>query len=128
MKKILLLFIVFSVTLAVQKKEIVLESVCSNENFRTERLTSFQSPTKGAYLLVHGAGNDNVNVQNTLLANIALIEANIQHNAESYPHKTHRVYRGKNTRLHLYNKMTNFIDTHLGKNNNQPALTEELKL
>ena len=115
MKKILLLFIIFSVILLIQKKEIILEDICSNGNLRTEPLTSIQSPTKGAYLLVHGAGNDIVNVQNTLLVKIILIEANIQHDTETYPHRTQRIYMGKNTRLHLYNKMTNFIGNHLRK-------------
>ena len=82
---------------------------------------------KGAYLLVHGSGDDNVHVQNTMRMQNALIEANIQFDSETYPDRTHGIYRGKNTRLHLYNKMTNFIDVHLGKNNNQPALIEELK-
>ena len=116
MKKILLLFIIFSVTLAVQKKEIVLEDIWSNGNFRTKRLTSFQSPAVGAYLLAHGAVNYNINVQNTLPVKIALIEANTKHDSETYPHKTDRIYGGKNTRLHLYKKMTNFINMTLGIN------------
>jgi len=82
---------------------------------------------KGAYLLVHGSGDDNVHVQNTMRMKNALIEANIQFDSEIYPDRTHGIYRGKNTRLHLYNKMTNFIDDHLRKNNNQPALIEKLK-
>ena len=82
---------------------------------------------KGAYLLVHGSGDDNVHVQNTMRMKNALIEANIQFDSEIYPDRTHSIYRGKNTRLHLYNKMTNFIEDHLGKNNNQPALIEKLK-
>jgi len=82
---------------------------------------------KGAYLLVHGSGDDNVHVQNTMRMKNALIEANIPFDSEIYPDRTHGIYRGKNTRLHLYNKMTNFIEDHLGKNKNQPALIEELK-
>ena len=82
---------------------------------------------KGAYLLVHGSGDDNVHVQNTMRMKNALIEANIPFDSEIYPDRTHGIYKGKNTRLHLYNKMTNFIDDHLRKNNNQPALIEKLK-
>jgi len=82
---------------------------------------------KGAYLLVHGGGDDNVHVQNTMRMKNALIEANIPFDSEIYPDRTHGIYKGKNTRLHLYNKMTNFIDDHLRKNKNQPALIEKLK-
>jgi len=29
------------------------------------------------------------------------------------PDRTHGNYKGKNTRLNLYTKMTNFVETHL---------------
>jgi len=116
MKKLLLLFIIFSVTLAAQKKEIILEDIWSNGNFKTECLISFQSPTEGDYLLILGAGDDNVDVQNPTHVEIALIEANTQHDSETYAHKAQRIYREKNTRLHLYKKMTNFINKTLGIN------------
>ena len=103
MKKILLLFIIFSVTLAVQKKEIVLEDIWSNGNFRTKRLTSFQSPTVGAHSLVHGTVNYNINVQNTLPVKIALIEANTKHDSETYPHKTDRIY-GVRTQDYIFTR------------------------
>ena len=88
---------------------------------------NYAEKLKGAYLLVHGTGDDNVHVQNTMRMKNALIEANKQFDSETYPDRTHGIREGKNTRLHLYNKMTNFIDKHLGQNNNQSALTEELK-
>ena len=88
---------------------------------------NYAEKLKGAYLLVHGTGDDNVHVQNTMRMKNALIEANKQFDSETYPDRAHGIRGGKNTRLHLYNKMTNFIDKHLGQNNNQSALTEELK-
>ena len=72
---------------------------------------------KGAYLLVHGSGDDNVHVQNTTRMVNALVEANKQFDLFVYPDRAHGIYRGKNTRLHLYNKMTAFIDKNLGKTN-----------
>ena len=69
---------------------------------------------KGAYLLVHGSGDDNVHVQNTTRMINALVDANKQFDLFIYPDRAHGIYRGKNTRLHLYNKMTDFIDEHLG--------------
>ena len=74
---------------------------------------------KGAYLLVHGSGDDNVHVQNTTRMVNALVEANKQFDLFIYPDRAHGIYRGKNTRLHLYNKMTAFIDENLGNTNSK---------
>lgn len=68
---------------------------------------------KGDYLLIHGSGDDNVHVQNSLRMIDALIEANKQFEWMIYPDKNHSIYGG-NTRLHLYTKMTNFINKTLG--------------
>lgn len=87
MKKILFLFIIFSVTFAAQKKEIVLEDIWSNGNFRTECLFSFQSPAEGDYLLIQCGGGDDVDLQNLMHVKITLIEANTQHDSETYPYK-----------------------------------------
>jgi len=75
---------------------------------------NFASLLKGDYLLIHGTGDDNVHVQNSMRMANALIEANKQFEFFIYPDRTHGIYSGKNTRLHLYNKMTDFIDSSLG--------------
>lgn len=67
---------------------------------------------KGKYLLVHGSGDDNVHVQNTMRMIEALVQANKQFDWAIYPDKNHGIYGG-NTRLHLYTKMTNFIKENL---------------
>jgi len=82
---------------------------------------------KGAYLLVHGTGDDNVHVQNTTRMINALVEADKQFDLFVYPDRTHSIYRGKNTRLHLYKKMTTFIDTHLQNISNQTSIKKEIK-
>ena len=63
---------------------------------------------KGDYLLIHGGGDDNVHVQNSMRMVEALVQANKQFDWAIYPDKNHGIYGG-NTRLHLYNLMTNFI-------------------
>jgi dipeptidyl-peptidase-4 len=68
---------------------------------------------KGNYLIVHGSGDDNVHVQNTMRMINALIKENKQFEQVIYPDRTHGIYRGRNTRLHLFTKMTNFIEQHL---------------
>lgn len=68
---------------------------------------------KGDFLLIHGTGDDNVHLQNTMRMVEALIQADKQFEWMIYPDKNHGIYGG-NTRLHLYKKMTNFIDRTLG--------------
>ena len=67
---------------------------------------------KGAYLLVHGTGDDNVHVQNSMRMIEALVQANKQFDWAIYPDRNHGIYGG-NIRLHLYTLMTNFIQENL---------------
>ena len=67
---------------------------------------------KGSYLLIHGTADDNVHVQNTYEMASALVKANKQFDLFIYPDKNHGIYGG-NTRLHLYKKMTKFIEDNL---------------
>jgi dipeptidyl-peptidase-4 len=67
---------------------------------------------KGKYLLIHGSADDNVHVQNTMRMVEALVQANKQFEWAIYPDKNHGIYGG-NTRIHLYNKMTDFIKENL---------------
>ncbi|MFK5958727.1 MAG: S9 family peptidase [Lutibacter sp.] len=76
---------------------------------------NFADQLTGNYLLVHGSGDDNVHFQNSMRLTNALIEANKPFDQAIYPDRTHGIYRGKNTRLHLYNKMTSFIEENLGE-------------
>jgi len=68
---------------------------------------------KGDFLLVHGSADDNVHLQNTMRLVEALIQADKQFDWAIYPDKNHGIYGG-NTRLHLYKKMTHFINKTLG--------------
>lgn len=63
---------------------------------------------KGDYLIIHGGGDDNVHLQNTMRMVEALIQANKQFDWAIYPDRNHGIYGG-NTRLHLYTMMTDFI-------------------
>lgn len=67
---------------------------------------------KGKFLLVHGSGDDNVHVQNTMRLIEALVQANKQFDWRIYPDKNHGIYGG-NTRLHLFTLMTDFIKKNL---------------
>ncbi len=67
---------------------------------------------KGKFLLVHGTGDDNVHVQNSMRMIEALVQANKQFDWALYPDKNHGIYGG-NTRIHLFNKLTNFLKANL---------------
>ncbi len=72
----------------------------------------FADRLRGNYLLVHGMGDDNVHFQHTAEMANALINANKQFETYFYPNRNHGIYGGL-TRLHLYQKMTNFLDQKL---------------
>ena len=68
----------------------------------------FTDGLQGKYMLVHGTGDDNVHVQNSLDLITALVESDKDFELMLYPNKNHGIYGG-NTRNHLYRKMTDFI-------------------
>ncbi len=72
----------------------------------------FADQLKGNYLLVHGGADDNVHLQNSMEMARALISANKQFDTYIYPNRNHGIY-GDNARLHLYNKMTDFLAENL---------------
>ncbi len=73
---------------------------------------NFADRLKGNYLIVHGTGDDNVHLQNAIDMITALQKEGKQFDMQIYPNKNHSIYGG-NTRWHLYNLMTNFIEEKL---------------
>ena len=80
---------------------------------------NYADKLKGNYLLVHGTGDDNVHVQNSMRMINALIEANKQFDMFIVPDRAHGISKGNNTRLNLYTKMTKFIQENLNTNKNK---------
>lgn len=66
----------------------------------------------GNLLIVHGSADDNVHFQNTMEFTEELVQAGIPFEMAVYTNRNHGIYGG-NTRVHLYQKMTNFLKTNL---------------
>ncbi|MEZ5072328.1 MAG: S9 family peptidase [Bacteroidales bacterium] len=68
----------------------------------------FADGLKGSFLLIHGSGDDNVHVQNSMDFIEALVQADRPFELMIYPNKNHGI-SGGNTSYHLYSRMTDFI-------------------
>jgi len=73
---------------------------------------NYAANLKGKYLLVHGLADDNVHYQNAAAMINALVANNKSFEQLTYPDRNHGIYGGK-TRLHLFQKMTDFIVKNL---------------
>lgn len=73
---------------------------------------NYADQLQGKLLLIHGSGDDNVHVQNSMRMAEALIQADKDFDFMIYPDKNHGIYGG-NTQIHLYRKMTQFINNNL---------------
>ncbi len=67
---------------------------------------------KGKLLLIHGAADDNVHLQNAMEFVNAAVNNNIPLDYFVYPNKNHGIFGGY-TRLHLYNKIFGFLESNL---------------
>ncbi len=83
------------------------------EGYEKGSPVTFVHQLKGNLLLVHGTGDDNVHYQNTEI----LIEELIKHNKSftmmSYPNRSHGIREGKNTSLHLFELLTQYLMKNL---------------
>lgn len=69
---------------------------------------NFVDSLKGNYLIVHGTADDNVHFQNAVEMVNKMVSKNIPFESAYYPNKNHGISGGY-TRLHLFNRMTEFI-------------------
>lgn len=85
------------------------------ESFRAYEISSpllNADKLNGNLLIVHGTADDNVHVQNTMLYIKNLVEADKQFEMQLYTDKNHSIL-GKQTRRHLYTRMSNFLFKNL---------------
>ena len=67
---------------------------------------------KGRLLLVHGTGDDNVHIQNSVQFVQKLIEAGVPYDLQIYPRKTHSI-SGPDVRTHLFNRILAHFEQYL---------------
>ncbi len=70
---------------------------------------TFAHQLEGNLLIVHGTGDDNVHYQGTEVLMNALIEAGKQFTIMPYPNRSHGIYEGRGTTLHLRTLLTNYL-------------------
>ncbi len=82
------------------------------EGYDRNSPVNFASGLKGKLLLIHGMADDNVHLQNSAEMIRAFIRNNRDFEMQFYPDKDHSI-NGGNTPLHLYRRMTGFIEENL---------------
>ena len=75
-----------------------------DDGYRDFSVVNSASKLQGHLLLVHGTGDDNVHIENTVQFVQKLIEAGIPYDLQLYPRKTHSI-AGPDVRTHLYNRI-----------------------
>jgi dipeptidyl-peptidase-4 len=68
---------------------------------------------KGDLLLVYGTGDDNCHYQNFEVLVNELIRRNKQFDQMSYPNRTHAIQEGENTKRHLFETLTRYLEEKL---------------
>jgi dipeptidyl-peptidase-4 len=83
------------------------------EGYEKGSPVTFAHQLKGNLLLVHGTGDDNVHYQNTEMLVNELIKHNKSFTMMSYPDRSHGIREGKNTSLHLFELLTQYLMKNL---------------
>src|ERR1700744_1041537 len=67
---------------------------------------------RGNLLYIHGTGDDNVHYRNAELLINELIKYNRQFQLMSYPNRSHGIFEGEGTTLHLHTLFTQYLKDH----------------
>jgi len=76
----------------------------NDEGYRKSSTVNSASALSGRLLLVHGTGDDNVHLQNTVQIIESLISAGKPYDLQLYPRKTHGI-GGTGARVHLFQRI-----------------------
>jgi dipeptidyl-peptidase-4 len=82
------------------------------EGYKDFSVVNSAAKLKGRLLLVHGTGDDNVHIGNTVQFIQELIDAQIPYDLQIYPRKTHS-FSGAQTRVHLFTQVLAEFEKYL---------------
>lgn len=82
------------------------------EGYREFSVENSAAMLKGHLLLVHGTGDDNVHIENSVQYIERLIDAGIPYDLQIYPRKTHAI-AGPEARTHLYHRILDHFERYL---------------
>ena len=85
----------------------------NEEGYRLGSPITHAGGLEGDLLIVHGTADDNVHFQNTEQLVDKLIELNKTFDLMIYPDRSHSIKEKDNSRRHLFNLMTNFLNENL---------------
>lgn len=84
------------------------------EKYRDFSVSNTAERLHGRLLLVHGTGDDNVHMENTVQFVQKLIDAELPYDLQLYPRKTHSI-AGAEARTHLYTRILAQFEAYLGE-------------
>ena len=82
------------------------------DGYRDFSVVNSAANLKGRLLLVHGTGDDNVHIENSVQFIQKLIEAQLPYDLQIYPRKTHSI-AGPDVRTHLFNRILAHFEQYL---------------
>ena len=84
------------------------------DQYRDFSVVTNADKLKGRLLMVHGTGDDNVHLENTIQFIQKLIDAQLPYDLQLYPRKTHSI-AGADARTHLYTRILAQFQAYLGE-------------
>jgi len=84
----------------------------NKEDFIAGSPITYAKNLTGNLLYIHGTGDDNVHYQNADMLLNELIKYNKQFQFMPYPNRSHGIYEGSGTSLHLATLYTNYLKLH----------------
>ncbi|HUU36984.1 MAG TPA: S9 family peptidase [Candidatus Desulfaltia sp.] len=85
----------------------------NEEGFKNGSPITFASQLKGNLLIIHGTGDDNVHYQSFEKLVNELVANRKRFTMMAYPNRSHGIYEGENTTMHLYELMTRYLQENL---------------
>ena len=85
----------------------------NEDGYRLGSAITYADQLKGNLLIVHGSGDDNVHFQGTERMINALVKANKPFTMMDYPNRSHGIFEGENTTIHLFSLLTRYLNQNL---------------